>query len=82
MEEVYVVFKCDVWHSNDSKSILGIATDWSYALEICRLQAQKEGEEISDEQFELLDQIHQTQGYSSEGEFMIESYKTNQLVYV
>jgi hypothetical protein len=80
MDEIYLVYKTDVHHSYASRDIIGVATDFSYALEICRLQSKKESEEISEEQFWNLQNLKQTQGYSGEGEFVIEPVSTNVLL--
>lgn len=80
MNTVFIVYKTDVHHSYDSRYIIGVATSKRSAIEICKAQAQKEGEHIDKEDLQLLIDIQQTQGYAGEGEFHFEGMTTDTLL--
>tara|TARA_R100000781_G_scaffold113591_1_gene82399 strand:+ start:8522 stop:8764 length:243 start_codon:yes stop_codon:yes gene_type:complete len=79
METVFVVYKTDAHHSYASRDIIGIATDKNEAINICQLQAKKEGEVITTDEMFNLENITQTQGYNGEGEFQFEELELNKL---
>lgn len=81
MEEAFICYKTDNWHSYNSRDLIGVATDMGEALCLCQLQAQKEGFTLShDEDLPFLKENNQTQGYKGEGEFVIEPVDTNVLL--
>ena len=80
MYGVFLVYKTDTHHSYASRDIIGVATNQTEAIEICKAQAQKEGRKISDEQLWNLGSMKQTQGYQGEGEFQFETVKTDTLL--
>ena len=80
MKTIYIVYKTDSWHSYASRDIIGVATDFNIAIDICKQQAKKEHAKIKEDQLWNLQNIKQTQGYSGEGEFQIESVETNILL--
>lgn len=79
MKEVFIVYKTDPWHSYASRDLLGVGTSKNHAIKLCKEQASKEGERISSDQLFNLNNINQTQGYSGEGEFVIEPVTVNTL---
>jgi hypothetical protein len=79
MQEVFIVYKTDVWHSYASRELLGIGTTQAKAIDLCIQQAKKEGHTIPKEELSFLADKNQTQDYSGEGEFVIEPIKTNTL---
>jgi hypothetical protein len=80
MKIIFLTYKTDVWHSFSSRDIIGCATTKSKAIELCKLQAEKEDETITEDELFNLDNINQTQGYSGEGEFHIEEVNINELL--
>lgn len=80
MNEIFLVYKTDAHHSYASRDLIGVATDFSIAVDICQQQAKKEGEEIESEEIFNLRNIKQTQGYSGTGEFDIETTSTDILL--
>ena len=74
---MFIIYKCDTWHSDDSKQIIAIATTLKNAVNLCQEKAENEGETLSEHDRELLKSIKQTQGYEGEGEFLIEEADTN-----
>ena len=80
MEHVFLVYKTDAHHSYASRDVIGIATDQITAINICQEQAEKEGEEISEQELWNLSNLKQTQGYQGEGEFQFEEIKTDCLL--
>ena len=80
MQSVVVVYKTNSWHSYASRDLIGIASDMHKAIQICKSQAKKEACKISKEQLFNLKNIKQTQGYSGEGEMLLEVVQVNTLV--
>lgn len=81
MEEVFLVYKTDNWHSYNSRDLIGVCDSWQNALDIVSQQARKEGEEIDDDQLFNLQTLRQTQGYEGPGEFDMERIDgLNQLI--
>lgn len=80
MNEVFIVYKTDLWHSYESRDLIGIGTSIISALAICYQQAKKEGSKISDGEAWNLENLKQTQGYDGEGEFVIEEVQTDTLL--
>lgn len=77
---VYVLYKTDAWHSYASRDIIGVSNDKSVIINLCKQQAKKEGEELSEDDLFNLHNIKQTQGYAGEGEFHYEEIETDQLL--
>jgi hypothetical protein len=80
MDEIFIVYKTDNWHSYESRDVIGIATDRSYAMLLCNEKAAKEGCQIAGDQSWNLANLQQTQGYMGEGEFQYEKLFTNVLL--
>lgn len=80
MNSVYLVYKTDRQHTYASRDLIGIATTKAISVRICKEQAKKEGESITEEQLFNLNNIKQTQGYSGSGEFQFEELSTNILL--
>lgn len=76
----YLVYKTDSWHSYASRDIIGVCSSKPIAIRICKQQATKEGEKIDSDQLFNLNNINQTQGYTGEGEFVIEPVEKNVLL--
>jgi hypothetical protein len=77
---VHLIYKTDVHHSYASRALIGVAMEAFTALGIILEQAQKEGEDLSDEDAANLINIKQTQGYKGEGEFQYEEVETDILL--
>jgi hypothetical protein len=77
---IYIVYKTDSWHSYASRDMIGVTDCKVPAIHICQLQANKESDEISEEQLQYLSNLKQTQGYSGEGEFDFEEVELNKLL--
>lgn len=80
MEEIFLVYKTDSWHSYASRDIIGVASNQNEAINICQLQAKKEGHTITIYQLFNLGSINQSQGYEGEGEFQFEAVATDTLL--
>lgn len=80
MEEIYIVYKCDTWHTRTSYQMISICTDKDNAIESCIEYAKKEGESIPLNELAFLTQYLQTQNYSGKGEFIIECHPVNTLI--
>lgn len=80
MDAVFLVYKTDSRHSYASRDVIGIATSVGTAIDLCRAQAVKEGETISEEQRWNLKHLSQTQGYSGAGEFQYEGIELDKLL--
>jgi hypothetical protein len=80
MDQIFLVYKTDTWHSYKSRDIIGVATSEENAVSICQEQAKKEGEEISEQELWNLQNLKQTQGYQGEGEFQFEAIITDTLL--
>ena len=80
LKEVYIVYKTDTHHSYASRDILGVCDEFTSVIELIYKQVDKEGGELGLDQEYNLESIHQTQGYSGEGEFQIETVETNKLL--
>lgn len=77
---IFLVYKTDDHHSYASRDIIGVATDRSHAILLCKEQAIKEGYDIHGDQEWNIANIEQTQGYEGEGEFLYEKLETNILL--
>lgn len=80
MKKIYIAYKTDAWHSYHSRDIIGVCTTFKNAVSICKKQAKKEGEKISNDELFNLNNIKQTQGYDGDGEFQIEEVEKNALL--
>ena len=80
METIFAVYKTDNWHSYESRDLIGIASDFSFAQLLCFEQAKKEGYEIKGDELYNLANLKQTQGYEGDGGFMFESITLNELI--
>lgn len=76
---MFLIYKTDVWHSYDSRDLIAVATCFDMAISLCQKKAKKEGSKLSKYQLFNLSNIHQTQGYKGEGEFVIEEVTVNEL---
>ncbi|MEX0313440.1 MAG: hypothetical protein AB3N18_04625 [Allomuricauda sp.] len=61
-------------------TFIAMATSKDEAINICQLQAKKEGEVITTDEMYNLENITQTQGYEGEGEFHFEEIELNKLL--
>ncbi len=80
MEDCYLVYRTDNWHSYKSRDIIGVATKHLKAIEIIQLQVDKDNETLSSDDVFNLTNILQTQNYLGEGEFYIEEVLTDKLL--
>lgn len=80
MKKVFLVYKTDSHHSYNSRDIIGVTTNDIKAIVICKAQAKKENEVITEEQLWNLTNLKQTQGYSGEGEFQFEAIEVDKLI--
>ena len=80
MSSIYLLYKTDTHHSYASRDLIGASASANTILRMCHAQADKEGEEISEDQIWNLCNLKQTQGYSGEGEFHFESIVLNKLL--
>jgi hypothetical protein len=71
-KEVYLIYKTDNWHSYASWDLIGVATTEDIAISLCKKRATTEHARIDKDQLFNLGNINQTQGYSGEGEFVIQ----------
>lgn len=74
-----IIYKTDNYHSYASRDILGICVEGGY-IDIIKQQIEKEGEKLSEDDEYNLANIKQTQGYSGEGEFVLEWFETDELL--
>lgn len=77
---VFLVYKTDVWHTHDSRDLIGIGTSHQTAVTIVKKQAEKEGAVINEDDIYNIVNISQTQSYSGDGEFLIEEIEVNTLL--
>jgi hypothetical protein len=80
MEEVFISYKTDTWHSYASRDLIGASADLQGAIALCRMEAEKEGESFDSDQEYNINNIKQTQGYSGEGEFYIDQINLDELI--
>jgi plasmid replication initiation protein len=78
--DIYLIYKTDNWHSYASRDLIAIANTHNKAIALCKKQAKKEGNKISQDELFNLNNISQTQGYEGEGEFVIETVEKNVLL--
>jgi hypothetical protein len=79
MKTIYVIFKCDTWHTRQSFDLIGVATTKANMIKLAKEQAKKEGERLSRYTVEFLADKLQTQDYEGEGEFYVEAIQANTL---
>lgn len=80
MGSLFLVYRTDNWHSYASRDLIGCATTFTTAINICKQQAKKEGYKIDSDELFNLNNLKQTQGYAGEGEFQIEEIAKNVLL--
>ena len=80
MKSIFIVYKTDSRHSYASRDIIGVCTSVNECINICQLQAKKEGEIITTDDLYLLNTITQSQGYAGYGEFQFEELEINTLL--
>ena len=80
MKSIFIVYKTDEWHSYASRDIIGVCDSKKECINICQLQAKKEGGVITTDEMYNLENITQTQGYNGEGEFQFEEIELNTLL--
>ena len=76
--DVILVYKCDNWHSHDSKELIGVAEDIGTASRMCsEYAAHHKIKKLTEEDYEQMVQMGQTQGYEGPGEFYTELWTLN-----
>ena len=84
MENIILIYECDVHHSNDSKRVIGCADSIIIALGIFEQYCEDNDLEFCQEDFENLRTISQTQQNSAyvdrDSEFITEYLTVNKLV--
>jgi len=80
MEAIFLVYKTDNQHSFKSRDIIGAVDSADEVINICQLQAKKEGCVITSDQLFNVNNYHQTQGYEGAGEFATERVILNTLL--
>jgi hypothetical protein len=75
-DNVWAVFRTDVWHSHDSRALLGVAESIESAIACVNGDLASNGEPpLSEEQAGLMRKIHQTQSADEfEGEYLAERF--------
>lgn len=77
---IYLLYKTDVWHTRDSRELIGVCTSKLKVVKLCKQQAKKDEVKISDDDIYNLGHISQTQGYEGGGEFLFEEVDKNILL--
>lgn len=80
MNDIFIIYKTDNWHSYNSRDLIGVVTTQNKVIELCKKQAKKEGYKLSEDDLFNLNNIKQTQGYAGEGEFHYEPVTKNKLL--
>ena len=75
-----ILYLTDVNHTHESKEILAVCDKESTAIQLAMKHAKKSGDRFSSEDVRNINVIGQTQGYSGSVEYLIETYKTNELL--
>ena len=76
---MFLVYKTDVNHSYNSRDLIAVATTQSLAMQLCKIQSHKEGENLDINQLYNLRNLKQTQGYNGAGEFQYEEVETDKI---
>lgn len=84
MENIILIYECDIHHSNDSKRVIGCAKSLNIALGLIENYCVNNDLEFCQEDFENLRTISQTQQNSAyverDSEFIFEYLTVNNLV--
>lgn len=80
MNNIFLVYKTDNWHSYASRDIIGACTTLTIAIRIVKQQAKKDGEKLNKDTISFLADKLQTQDYAGDGEFQIEPINKNTLL--
>ena len=84
MENIILIYECDVHHSNDSKRVIGCAKSFNIAMELIGTYCTMNDLEFCQEDFLNLRNISQTQQNSAfverDSEFILEYLTVNNLV--
>jgi hypothetical protein len=81
MQNVILVYRTDVWHSYESRDLIGVCTNRAEVLEVVEQAVEQDGlPPLSGEQIDLFNRLGQTQDYHGEGEFHTEQYELNTLL--
>lgn len=78
---MYVLFKTDNWHSEESKILLAVATTKKDLIKLAREVAEQDEEDFTSENERQLRENLQTQGYGDMyHEFLAVEVRSNELV--
>lgn len=75
MKNVFILFACDAWHTNESRRILTVGTSLDWCQKIAKRHAEEEEDPLSDEALEQLKSTNQTQGLDEN--YLIEEFSLN-----
>lgn len=79
-KDVFIVYATDQHHAKSVRHLLGVATNNSQALKICETAAQRDGQQLTKQHRFQLANHRQTQGYSSDREFIITEVTPNKFL--
>jgi hypothetical protein len=81
MKKVFLAYECDVWHTYESKVLIGAFTTKNNAIKGIKEKAEELEDELNEDDLRNLEDLNQTQNFQgSIGEFMIEELETNKLI--
>ena len=81
MKKVFLAYECDVWHTHQSKVLIGAFTTKNNAVKGIKERAAETEDELDEDDFRNLEDLNQTQSFQgSIGEFMIEEIEMNKLI--
>ncbi|MFT6879129.1 MAG: hypothetical protein ACJARG_000053 [Arcticibacterium sp.] len=81
MKRVFLAYECDVWHTHQSKVLIGAFITKGNAIKGITERAAETEDELDEDDFRNLEDMNQTQSFQgSIREFMIEEIEANKLI--
>ena len=78
--KITIIYKTDNQHSFKSRDVIGVSRNIDELTSLICQQVNKEGGSLYLEQWELLANTNQTQGYKGDGEFVVEEIEIGTLI--
>ena len=75
----FILFSCDNHHTWGSTEVVAVCSNLNNAIKLAKQYAKKQGNKLSEDDLYMLRYKLQTQGYSGDGELMIEFFNQNEL---
>lgn len=79
---VYLVYSTDFHHTGDSKILLGVGGSKGQAVYLAYSHSQAAGYPLTDQSYQQLLSMNQTQGHEGDGEYLIDPEPLNEALWI